>query len=129
MKPVGPSSVKGFVGHRGLGAAVAHGRRLDRVGKVETFALNALTVGDATEKGLNFAGIPSLTAMYYEAGKGEPLYRNVGSGKGGKGLGFAICTRCGYSDSERLPADRKGTLRRYREVFENTLHRIHLAGI
>jgi len=75
---------------------------------VETFALNAFTVGDATEKSFNFAGIPGLKAMYYEAGKGELLYRNAGSGKDGKGFGFAVCTRCGYADSERLPIDRKG---------------------
>jgi hypothetical protein len=84
------------------------GRRLDRIGKVETFALNTFTVGDATEQCPDFAGILGLTALYYEAGKGELLYRNAGSGKGGKGFGFAVCTRCGYADSERLPVDRQG---------------------
>lgn len=84
------------------------GRKLDRIGKVETFALNAFTVGDATEQSSDFAGIPGLTVLYYEAGKGELLYRNAGSGKGGKGFGFAVCTRCGYADSERLPTDRNG---------------------
>ena len=84
------------------------GRKLDRIGKVETFALNTFTVGDATEQSSNFAGVSGLTALYYEAGKGELLYRNAGSGKGGKGFGFAVCTKCGYADSERHPADRKG---------------------
>jgi hypothetical protein len=86
----------------------APGRRLDRIGKVETFALNAFAVGDATEQSTDFAGILGVTALYYEAGKGELLYRNAGSGKGGKGFGFAVCTRCGYADSERLSTDRKG---------------------
>jgi hypothetical protein len=85
------------------------GRKLDRIGKVETFALNTFTVGDATEQSSDFAGVTGLTALYYEAGKGELLYRNAGSGKGGKGFGFAVCTRCGYADSERLPTDRKGS--------------------
>ena len=83
-------------------------RKLDRIGKVETFALNTFTVGDATEQSSDFAGVTGLTALYYEAGKGELLYRNAGSGKGDKGFGFAVCTRCGYADSERGPTDRKG---------------------
>jgi DEAD/DEAH box helicase domain-containing protein len=95
------------------------GRKLDRIGKVETFALNTFTVGDATEQSFNFAGISGLTALYYEAGKGELLYRNAGNGKGGKGFGFAVCTKCGYADSELLPADRKGNApvlpRKFRE--------------
>jgi hypothetical protein len=84
------------------------GRKLDRIGEVEMFALNEFTVGDATEQSPNFSGIPGLTALYYEAGKGELLYRNAGSGKGRKGFGFAVCTRCGYAESERLATDRKG---------------------
>ena len=84
------------------------GRKLDRIGRVEIFSLNEFTVGDATEQSPNFVGIPGLTALYYEAGKGELLYRNAGSGKGGKGFGFAVCTRCGYAESERLATDRKG---------------------
>jgi hypothetical protein len=84
------------------------GRKLDRIGKVEIFSLNEFTVGDATEQSPDFVGIPGLTALYYEAGKGELLYRNAGSGKSGKGFGFAVCTRCGYAESERLATDRKG---------------------
>ena len=84
------------------------GRKLDRIGKVETFALNEFTVGDATEQSPDFVGVPGLMALYYEAGKGELLYRNAGSGKGGKGFGFAVCTRCGYAESEWLPTDRNG---------------------
>jgi DEAD/DEAH box helicase domain-containing protein len=85
------------------------GRKLDRIGQVVVFALNNFTVGDATQESENYVDIPGLTALYYEAGKGELLYRNAGSGKGGgRGFGFAVCTRCGYAESERAGTDRKG---------------------
>jgi hypothetical protein len=101
------------------------GRRLDRIGKVEIFALNEFAVGDATEVKSDLFGIPGLTALYYEAGKGELLYRNAGSGKGGKGFGFAVCTRCGYAESEKLPIDRKGNSPTLPPSFESILPYIH----
>jgi hypothetical protein len=84
------------------------GRKLDRIGRVEIFAINEFTVGEATQQIPDFAGVPGLTASYYEAGNGELLYRNAGSGEGGRGFGFAVCTRCGYAESERQRPDHKG---------------------
>ena len=85
------------------------GRRLDRIGEVVVVALDGITRGDATTIIEKFAGIQGLTATYFEAGRGELLYRNAGDGNGGQeGFGFAVCTRCGFAVSETTPPDRKG---------------------
>jgi len=88
------------------------GRRLDRIGEVIVVALDGIARGDATAKIDNFGGIQNLTASYFEAGRGELLYRNAGDGNGGQeGFGFAVCTRCGFAVSENSPPDRRGISR------------------
>ncbi len=67
--------------------------KLERVGEMEAYPTETfLTRGvEATE---SFAGLPGLSARYYE--ESELLLRNAGAGK----VGFAICTRCGFAMSE-----------------------------
>lgn len=88
------------------------GRRLDRIGEVVVVALDGIARGDATKRIEEFADIGGLTASYFEAGRGELLYRNAGDGNGGQeGFGFAVCTRCGFAMSETAPPDRRGIAR------------------
>lgn len=69
------------------------------VGDVEAVTDNALEIGgragiDAWRQVSDFGGIPGVTAWYRE--QGEVLVYN----RGIFDRGFAICTQCGYSDSE-----------------------------
>ena len=64
---------------------------VERVGTAEV--LTAFIRGGETLA--EFAGIPDLTACYSE--DGELLVFNRGDNQ----LGFAICWKCGYADSER----------------------------
>jgi DEAD/DEAH box helicase domain-containing protein len=70
---------------------------VERVGTAEVltaFIRGAQTLAD-------FAGIPDLTACYSE--DGELLVFN----RGDNGLGFAICWKCGYAESENARNDKK----------------------
>ena len=67
----------------------------EAVGEVETLSASfVVTAGDYPEHE-NLGGIAGLTALYRE--DGELLVYNEGRNQ----LGFALCLRCGYSDSER----------------------------
>jgi DEAD/DEAH box helicase domain-containing protein len=74
---------------------------VERVGTAEVltaFIRGAQTLAD-------FAGIPDLTACYSE--EGELLVFN----RGDNGLGFAICWKCGYAESENPRNDKKRSSR------------------
>lgn len=84
------------------------GRNLDRVGEVVLTTAGGFTLNAATKTGLNFGGITSLIATYYEAGQGQLLLRNAGGDAWSKvGYGFAVCTRCGFAMSEEKPSNPK----------------------
>jgi hypothetical protein len=94
------------------------GRRLDRIGEVVVVALDGIARGDATKRIEDFADIGGLIASYFEAGRGQLLYRNAGDGNGGQeGFGFAVCTRCGFAMSETAPPDRRGVARQLPRNF------------
>ena len=65
----------------------------------------AFTRGD-DRRWIDLAGVAGLVGRYKEAG--ELLTYNEGKG----GVGFAICTRCGYADSERGYGDGRVNLRK-----------------
>jgi len=71
---------------------------VEGVGKVET-ATVAFQSSDAIDRELPFGGVAGLAALYRE--DGELLMYNQGE----KGLGFAICLKCGYADSEAKIGD------------------------
>jgi hypothetical protein len=80
------------------------GRNLDRVGEVITTTARGFALAAASRTQSDFAGVAGLTAAYFEAGKGELLYRNAGGRAWSKaGFGFAVCTRCGFAMSEEKP--------------------------
>jgi len=85
------------------------GRNLDRVGEVVLSTAGGFTLSAATKKESNFGDVPGLMASYYEAGAGELLLRNAGGEAWSKlGLGFALCTRCGFAMSEEKPPNANG---------------------
>jgi hypothetical protein len=73
------------------------GGDLDRVGRIEqatiTFTEQPRAGADFADD-VNFGGVPGLRACYRE--DGELFVYNAGD----YGHGFAICTACGYADSE-----------------------------
>lgn len=71
------------------------GASIQRVGTVEQATLAFRTSETATVTRECFAGISGFDLRYQSAG--ELLVYNAGA----NGCGFAICTRCGYADSER----------------------------
>jgi len=86
------------------------GRNLDRVGEVKLSTARGFTLSAATRKISDFAGIPDLTATYYEAGAGTLLLRNAGGDAWSKlGYGFAVCTRCGFAMSEEKQFNPNGS--------------------
>lgn len=66
----------------------------ERIGRAMLTSTEFLNPGDKTNTQVDFANIPGVTAILCEGG--EVLATNGGSA----GLGFAICTRCGYTESE-----------------------------
>ena len=79
------------------------GRRLDRIGEVVVSPAGAFTVGSATRNWQHYAGVAGLILTYYE--DAELLLRNAGGARWDQaGNGFAVCTRCGFAESEERPA-------------------------
>jgi DEAD/DEAH box helicase domain-containing protein len=68
---------------------------VERVGEVEQLTITFSNPDSEVEECDSFAGVPGLTARYCEAG--QLLAYNQGQHK----LGFAVCTKCGYAESER----------------------------
>lgn len=106
-KPNGQSTRLLFPGHGFTTAAWDPPRRssnVERIGAVSTnttgFATR--TRGVSLEKD-DFSGIPGVRAVYKE--DSDILVYNNGE----HGKGFAICTKCGYADSERKEGDRLPT--------------------
>ena len=73
-----------------------YGADVERVGTARraTVTFSKKTSSDGIVVVEDFAGVPRLRAMYRE--DGELLVYNTGN----EGLGFAICLKCGYADSE-----------------------------
>jgi hypothetical protein len=67
---------------------------VERVGTVEQQTIT-FTTGATTNRVEPFGDVPGLLALYQE--DGELLVYNEGDNR----RGFAICTACGYADSER----------------------------
>lgn len=67
---------------------------IERVGSTETVSTSFVD-RPGLETTPNFGGFPGLSATFCDGGT------LIGSNAGHVGLGFAICTRCGYSDRER----------------------------
>jgi hypothetical protein len=67
---------------------------IEKIGRVERFTLTFSRNADTVETIINFANLPALTLHYCQ--EGELLVFN----KGEQEKGFAICTLCGYADSE-----------------------------
>jgi len=71
---------------------------VEGVGKVETATVTFRDSDDVVRES-PFGGVAGLVALYRE--DGELLMYNQGE----KGLGFAICLKCGYADSEAAIGD------------------------
>lgn len=71
-----------------------HGSEFERVGKVEVFTLAFANLSDCDQTQTHFGGIAGCAATYRNAG--ELLLMNFGA----KEMGFAICQKCGYAESE-----------------------------
>jgi superfamily II DNA or RNA helicase len=69
------------------------GAKLERIGQQSVCPI-AFVEQDPGEVINNYAGVPNLTLIYRE--EAPLLVRNSGKNE----LGFAICTRCGYAESE-----------------------------
>jgi hypothetical protein len=78
------------------------GHSVDRVGEVHIL-VDDFTVGKNVQSATDFAQVPGLTARYSD--ETELLVRNEGE----HGHGFALCTRCGFADSEQKP-NRQGAI-------------------
>jgi DEAD/DEAH box helicase domain-containing protein len=70
---------------------------VERVGKIETATVTFTEYGesDAPGVGEDFGGVAGLSTRYRD--NGELLVYN----RGDRHLGFALCLKCGYADSER----------------------------
>ncbi|MBL8900868.1 MAG: hypothetical protein JNM84_24765, partial [Planctomycetes bacterium] len=81
---------------------------VERVGRVERLALR-LAESEAHPPRLDFAEVLGLQARLYEGGElfvynaGNTADRDPRAPGAGLGLGFAICTRCGYAEPELSP--------------------------
>lgn len=71
-----------------------HGSDFERVGQVEPYTLAFGIPSECDSPLIGFGGIPGCVATYRHGG--ELLVVNGGD----KGLGFAICQKCGYAESE-----------------------------
>jgi hypothetical protein len=70
------------------------GSRFERVGEVSISPTEVFAGGEPGYSEENFADVPGLRLTYWE--EAELLVRNAGSHR----CGFAVCTRCGFADSE-----------------------------
>lgn len=68
--------------------------QIDYVGEVSQVS-TAFAAGHDDEAEQDFAGVPGLSARYRACGE------IVSFNRGSHGRGFAICTQCGFADSER----------------------------
>lgn len=75
---------------------------IERVGKTEKATISFAKNDSKTERYYDFGDVKGLTALYQESG--ELLVYN--RGEFDEGFGFAICLKCGYTDSE---VDSSGT--------------------
>jgi hypothetical protein len=79
------------------------GRRLGRIGEVETYPQTSTTEGERREQSVNFGGVAGLTVDLLE--EAELLIHNAGK----HDVGFAVCTKCGYAVSEEK-SGQQGTM-------------------
>jgi hypothetical protein len=78
-------------------------RRLERIGEVETYPQTSTTEGESREQFVNFGEVAGLTVDFLE--EAELLIHNAGK----HDVGFAVCTKCGYAESEKNSGQR-GTM-------------------